>query len=206
MSAHAPVPCRKLPPTHVWRTPHVPPVPGPAWQKGGGNHGFYGIARLIPGATADDANRQMAAIVGRLTESVRARLAQYLIASTTNDYEAMIVALKAFGSIPADVDVSHLSRDPAVGQAYLADPLVEKGATARWYTEAMAAQEAAFADAASLDLPLDELGVYMDSMRVDCGPVRPPVRPLTGEQIEELTSRVRELGVLATPLGQMKRE
>lgn len=56
--------------------------------------------------------------------------------------------------IPADVDVSHLSRDPAVGQAYLADPLVEKGATARWYTEAMGAQDAAFAAAQSLDLPM----------------------------------------------------
>ena len=28
-------------------------VEGPAWQRGGGNHGFYGIARLAPGATME---------------------------------------------------------------------------------------------------------------------------------------------------------
>lgn len=56
--------------------------------------------------------------------------------------------------LPADVDVATLSRDPEVGRAYLADPLVEKGATARWYTEAMQAQQDAFALAARLDLPL----------------------------------------------------
>lgn len=56
--------------------------------------------------------------------------------------------------LPTDIDVAKLSRDPAVGRAYLADPLVEKGATTRWYTEAMGAQEAAFADASRLTLPL----------------------------------------------------
>lgn len=56
--------------------------------------------------------------------------------------------------IAADVDVAQLSRDPEVGRAYLADPLVEKGATARWYTEAMQAQRDAFAQASRLDLPL----------------------------------------------------
>ncbi|MCW8137725.1 MAG: lysophospholipase [Planctomycetota bacterium] len=56
--------------------------------------------------------------------------------------------------IPADLDVAQLSRDLEVGRAYLADPLVERGATARWYTEAMAAQEAALATASALDLPL----------------------------------------------------
>lgn len=56
--------------------------------------------------------------------------------------------------IPSGVDVAHLSRDAAVGRAYLADPLVEKGATTRWYTEAMAAQEQAFARAAAVTLPV----------------------------------------------------
>lgn len=56
--------------------------------------------------------------------------------------------------LPADVDVAVLSRDPEVGRAYLADPLVEKGATARWYTEAVQAQRDALAQAARLDLPL----------------------------------------------------
>jgi len=50
-------------------------------------------------------------IVGRLTESVRARLAQYLIASTTNDYEAMIHALRSFGSIPEGTDIPAMAAD-----------------------------------------------------------------------------------------------
>ena len=62
-------------------------------------------------------------IVGRLTEPVRAKLAQYLIASTTNDYEAMIVALKAFGSIPADVDVRAMAAE--IQELYA--PFVEGG-------------------------------------------------------------------------------
>ncbi len=50
-------------------------------------------------------------IVGRLTESTRARLAQYLIATTTNDYEAMIRALRSFGSVPDDVDIAEMAAD-----------------------------------------------------------------------------------------------
>ncbi|MDQ1436955.1 MAG: hypothetical protein QOK43_584 [Acidimicrobiaceae bacterium] len=48
-------------------------------------------------------------IVGRLTESVRTRLAQYLIAVTTNDYESMVRALRAFGSIPKNVDLEEMA-------------------------------------------------------------------------------------------------
>lgn len=48
-------------------------------------------------------------IVGRLTESIRTRLAQYLIAVTTNDYEAMVRALRAFGSVPKDVDLEEMA-------------------------------------------------------------------------------------------------
>jgi ubiquinone biosynthesis protein len=62
-------------------------------------------------------------IVGRLTESVRARLAQYLIATTTNDYEAMIRALKSFGSVPDDVDVTEMAAE--LQRLYA--PFVENG-------------------------------------------------------------------------------
>ena len=62
-------------------------------------------------------------IVGRLTESVRASLAQYLIASTTNDYEAMIRALDSFGSIPEGIDVATM----AVELQELYAPFVENG-------------------------------------------------------------------------------
>lgn len=50
-------------------------------------------------------------IVGRLTESVRARLAQYLIAVTTNNYPAMVRSLRSFGSVPADVDVEEMAAE-----------------------------------------------------------------------------------------------
>ncbi len=62
-------------------------------------------------------------IVGRLTESVRGRLAQYLIASTTNDYEAMIHALSSFGSIPEGTDVPAMAAD--LQQLY--EPFLEGG-------------------------------------------------------------------------------
>jgi ubiquinone biosynthesis protein len=62
-------------------------------------------------------------IVGRLTESVRARLAQYLIATTTNDYEAMIRALRSFGSIPDDVDIPAMAAE--LQELYA--PYVENG-------------------------------------------------------------------------------
>ncbi len=56
--------------------------------------------------------------------------------------------------LAANVDLARLSRDAEVGRAYLADPLVEKGATTRWFTEAKAAQEAAMTAGSKLDLPL----------------------------------------------------
>jgi len=41
-------------------------VPGPKWAQGGGNHGFYGVARLRAGATIAQANRQLADRVAKL--------------------------------------------------------------------------------------------------------------------------------------------
>jgi putative ABC transport system permease protein len=43
-------------------------VPGPAFPKGGASHGFYGVARLAPGATAATANAQLRAIVAELEQ------------------------------------------------------------------------------------------------------------------------------------------
>jgi ubiquinone biosynthesis protein len=62
-------------------------------------------------------------IVGRLTETVRTRLARYLIAVTTNDYESMVRALRAFGSIPKDVDLE----DMAAEIQKLYEPFVKDG-------------------------------------------------------------------------------
>ncbi len=43
-------------------------VPGPAFNRDGGSHGFYGIARLAPGATADVANGQLTSHVAGLVK------------------------------------------------------------------------------------------------------------------------------------------
>jgi predicted unusual protein kinase regulating ubiquinone biosynthesis (AarF/ABC1/UbiB family) len=62
-------------------------------------------------------------IVGRLTESARGRLATYLMAVTTNDYPAMVRALRSFGSVPADVDVQELAA--TIQRLY--EPFVREG-------------------------------------------------------------------------------
>jgi predicted permease len=41
-------------------------LPGPEFPRGGSSHGYYAVARLAPGATAADANAQLAGIVGEL--------------------------------------------------------------------------------------------------------------------------------------------
>lgn len=58
--------------------------------------------------------------------------------------------------LPSDIDPDVLSRDPAVGRAYLADPMCVHSATARWFTECNAAQLRAHDGAARLgsDPPL----------------------------------------------------
>lgn len=55
--------------------------------------------------------------------------------------------------LPIELDVAQLSQDPAVGAAYLADPLVSKKATARWYTEITQARALALTEAHTLRLP-----------------------------------------------------
>jgi ubiquinone biosynthesis protein len=63
-------------------------------------------------------------IVGRLTETVRTRLSQYLIAVTTNDYQGMVRALRSFGdTVPKDVDIDVLAAE--VQRRY--EPFVKDG-------------------------------------------------------------------------------
>lgn len=56
-------------------------------------------------------------------------------------------------AIPTGVDPSFVSRDPAVVKAYASDPRVTKKATARWYTELLAAQADANARALEVKTP-----------------------------------------------------
>jgi predicted permease len=43
-------------------------VPGPAFPKGGANHGYYAVARLAPGATTSVANAQLRSLVAELEQ------------------------------------------------------------------------------------------------------------------------------------------
>lgn len=47
-----------------------------------------------------------------------------------------------------------LSKDPEVRRAYDADPLIPRGATARWFTETTSAQSAAISEALRIELPI----------------------------------------------------
>lgn len=57
-------------------------------------------------------------------------------------------------AMPTDLDVEHLSKDPAVGEAYLSDPLISHKATSRWFTEAVAQHELVQEQADLMDLPV----------------------------------------------------
>ncbi len=57
-------------------------------------------------------------------------------------------------SLPADLDASTVSRDSEVVKAYVADPLVHGVASARWFTEVVAAQERILANANGIKTPL----------------------------------------------------
>lgn len=63
-------------------------------------------------------------IVGRLTESVRTRLAQYLVSVTANDYPGIVRALRSFGdAVPPGADLDLLARE--VQHRY--EPFVKDG-------------------------------------------------------------------------------
>lgn len=57
-------------------------------------------------------------------------------------------------AIPTGLDANLVSRDAEVVTAYKGDPLVFTTATARWYTEFLAAQEQAFARASQQAVPM----------------------------------------------------
>jgi acylglycerol lipase len=59
------------------------------------------------------------------------------------------------------LDAGDLSRDPAVGAAYLRDRFVHQVATARWFTETQTAQQRCLIDASAITLPL--LAYYGDA-------------------------------------------
>jgi len=52
-------------------------IPGPQFQQGGGNHGFYGLARLRAGATIAQANKQLTNKVAQLGEAIYPKEQQF---------------------------------------------------------------------------------------------------------------------------------
>lgn len=57
-------------------------------------------------------------------------------------------------ALPAGIKGSDVTRDPEQARIYESDPLNNKNATARWFTEAMGAIEVVQRDVAALDKPL----------------------------------------------------
>jgi alpha-beta hydrolase superfamily lysophospholipase len=53
-----------------------------------------------------------------------------------------------------ELDPSHLSHDPAIVQAYINDPLVNRRISARWFTEFLSAMDATNSDVAAIHIPI----------------------------------------------------
>lgn len=66
----------------------------------------------------------------------------------------MLSRLWPAASLPSGIRPEDLSHDPKVVEAYRRDPLVHRVATARWFTEVLAAQTAALRDAPKLEVPV----------------------------------------------------
>jgi len=66
------------------------------------------------------------------------------------------IASRLYGklALPSGLRGADVTRDPEIAAAYDRDPLNNKNATARWFTEASAAQESLVARAAELTLPV----------------------------------------------------
>ncbi len=57
-------------------------------------------------------------------------------------------------SLPTEISGTDVTHDPAIARLYENDPLVNKVATARWFTETQAAQRDLYARAAQIRLPV----------------------------------------------------
>ncbi|RLE27230.1 alpha/beta hydrolase [Candidatus Acetothermia bacterium] len=66
----------------------------------------------------------------------------------------MLSRLWPAASLPSRIRPEDLSHDPKVVEAYRRDPLVHRVATARWFSEVLAAQAAALRDAPKLQVPV----------------------------------------------------
>ncbi len=122
-------------------------APGPLVLLG------HSMGGLVVARTLEDRLARLPALAGAVLASpflgVKMQLPAWKVGAAR-----LLSRWLPFFRMPTDLDPDGLSRDPAIGRAYVADPLVSQTATARWYTETVAAQARALADAARLELPL----------------------------------------------------
>ncbi|MCA8923705.1 MAG: lysophospholipase [Planctomycetes bacterium] len=105
--------------------------------------------------------------------------------------------------LPSDLDPAVLSRDPEVGRAYLADPLVVKSATSRWFTATLGAHKAVLKDAGKITLPVlmqhgdaDTLASLEAAQRVYARLGGPKQFKLWSDMRHELFNELDQLAVL----------
>ena len=121
----------------------------------------------------------------RYTQRHREDLAGLVLSGPAVGLGPVMQGWLAAPELPSDpIDVAALSRDPAVGEAYAADPLVWHGGRKRPTLEAFVAAEKAIAEGPSFgDLPL----LYVHSADDPLVPValaRPMVERLAGPNSE----------------------
>lgn len=125
-------------------------------QEEGGDHPAFMLGHSMGGLVLARTLQDRLAALPKLTGAV---LMSPFLAVAAELPTWKVVAGKVMSRIypwlalPADLDPSHLSKDARVGEAYMADPLVVKTASARWYTETIAAHGLAAAQAAAITLP-----------------------------------------------------
>jgi alpha-beta hydrolase superfamily lysophospholipase len=124
-------------------------------------------------------------IATRYAQRHREDLAGLVLTSPAVGLGPVVEGWLAAPELPSDpIDVAVLSRDPAVGEVYAADPLVYHGGWKRPYLEAYVAADRAIADGPGFgDLPL----LYIHGSDDELPPValaRPVVERLAGPDSE----------------------
>jgi alpha-beta hydrolase superfamily lysophospholipase len=143
--------------------------------------------RAVVHATRDDLPVVMVGhsmgglIAGRYAQRHRDDLAGLVLSSPAVGLGPVVEGWLAAPELPSEpIDVAVLSRDPAVGEAYTADPLVYHGGWKRPYLEAYLVADRAIADGPGFgDLPL----LYLHGSEDQLPPLelaRPVVERLAG--------------------------
>lgn len=105
-------------------------------------------------------------------------------------YKLLVARLSArfrpYMRLDNGIDVAHLSRDPEVGKAYGADPLVNRKVSARWFAEATRAMDEVKTWGAKINIPVLVMHGTEDRLAsVDA----------TRQLFEKIGSKDKELGI-----------